>query len=132
MPPEDGRAELVGCSTSRGSVSSSLDRAACSGAGGAAGALLLFWSRWCASSSLVLERKTSATVVRLQRGATRAHADAAALGRSHEAARAQPRLTLADGRRHACGVPRRRLLMLMRDPHAAAKANEAAGATAAF
>jgi exodeoxyribonuclease VII large subunit len=50
--------------------------------------------RHLATRSLVLERKASATAVGLQRGATRARADAAALARSHEAAQARRAQTL--------------------------------------
>jgi exodeoxyribonuclease VII large subunit len=50
--------------------------------------------RHLATRSLVLERKATATAVGVQRGATRAHADAAALARSQEAAQARRAQTL--------------------------------------
>jgi exodeoxyribonuclease VII large subunit len=50
--------------------------------------------RHLTTRTLVLERKASATAVGLQRGSTRAHADAAAFVRSEEAARANRAQTL--------------------------------------
>jgi exodeoxyribonuclease VII large subunit len=50
--------------------------------------------RHLSTRALVLERKASATTAGLQRGAGRAHADAAALARSQEAARARRAQTL--------------------------------------
>jgi exodeoxyribonuclease VII large subunit len=50
--------------------------------------------RRLATDTRALERKTPATALSLARGATRAHADAAALGRSHAAAQARRAQTL--------------------------------------
>ena len=50
--------------------------------------------RQLGTRTLVLERKATATAAGLQRGATRAHAEAAALARSRDAARARRAQTL--------------------------------------